>query len=108
MLSGYRLMWMMVFFDLPVGTKRERKSATKFREFLLDQGFTMAQFSVYLRWCEGKERIEALTRIIHQNLPKSGYVNILSFTDKQYEGMTSFRGRERGPNQKNPEQFLLF
>src|SRR5690606_17027170 len=46
-LSGYRLMWMMAMFDLPVLTKPERKRAADFRKFLLDQGFEMVQFSVY-------------------------------------------------------------
>ena len=56
MLSGYRLMWMMVLFDLPVLTKRERKDASDFRKFLLDQGFEMCQLSVYMRFCAGKEQ----------------------------------------------------
>ena len=34
-LSSYRLMWIMTLFDLPVGTKKERKAATDFRNFLL-------------------------------------------------------------------------
>ena len=49
-------MWMMVLFDLPVLTKQERKDANRFRKFLLDQGFDMCQFSVYLRFCAGKEQ----------------------------------------------------
>ncbi len=57
-LSGYRLMWMMVLFDLPVLTKKERKAATRFRNFLLDQAFAMSQFSVYMRFCAGKEQVE--------------------------------------------------
>ena len=48
-------MWLMVIFDLPVGTKKQRHAATKFRNFLLDQGFSMSQFSVYLRFCGGKD-----------------------------------------------------
>ena len=48
-LSGYRMMWLYVMFDLPVGTKAERRAATRFRQSLLDDGFEMAQFSVYLR-----------------------------------------------------------
>lgn len=54
-LSGYRLMWMMVLFDLPVLEKEERKEASDFRKFLLDEGFTMSQFSVYLKLLSGKE-----------------------------------------------------
>ena len=59
-LSGYRIMWLFVLFDLPVGTKKERKAATKFRLSLLDMGFEMSQFSVYLKFCAGKEQGDAL------------------------------------------------
>ena len=71
-LSGYRLMWMMVLFDLPVLTKKERKAATKFRKFLLDQGFEMSQFSVYLRFCAGKEQAETYTKRVSKNTPETG------------------------------------
>lgn len=108
MLTGYRLMWVMVIFDLPVGTKKQRHAATKFRNFLLDQGFEMAQFSVYLRFCGGKEQMEAYVRRIEKSLPKTGLVQILSFTDKQYEGIVSFDGRTREPQNENPQQYVLF
>ena len=98
----------MVLFDLPVGTKRERKAATKFREFLLDEGFGMCQYSVYMRFCAGKEQTEAYIRRISASLPESGAVQVLCFTDKQYEKIISFRGRRREPNRKNSEQFVLF
>ncbi len=108
MLSGYRIMWMMVLFDLPVLTKRERKAATVFRKFLLDQGFEMSQFSVYLRHCVGKEQAEALTRRIEKVVPSTGKVHIIFFTDKQYETTVCFDGRARQPSRKNPEQYTLF
>ena len=106
-LSGYRLMWMMVLFDLPVLTKKERRAATGFRNFLLDQGFEMAQFSVYMRFCAGKEQVETYTERIRKNLPKTGKVTILGFTDKQYERMVCFSGRKQEPDQKNPSQYVL-
>jgi CRISPR-associated protein Cas2 len=107
-LSGYRIMWMMVFFDLPVTETEKRKAATNFRNFLLDQGFEMAQFSVYVRYTSGKEAVEALTRKIELAVPSDGKVDILQFTDKQYENIVSFRGREKGNDYKNPDQFVLF
>ncbi len=55
-LSGYRIMWLFVLFDLPVGTKRERKAANGFRHALLDLGFEMSQFSVYIKYSAGKEQ----------------------------------------------------
>ncbi len=101
-------MWMMVLFDLPVSNRKERKAASGFRNFLKDQGFEMAQFSVYARYTSGKEAVEALTRKVESVLPAEGKVDILQFTDKQYENIVSFRGRDREPDKENPKQFVLF
>ncbi|MGA3309816.1 MAG: CRISPR-associated endonuclease Cas2 [Xanthobacteraceae bacterium] len=107
-LSGYRIMWLCVFFDLPVGTKKERKAATRFRLKLLDLGFEMTQYSVYLRFCAGKEQAESYERKIEQAMPSAGKVHILAITDKQYENIRTYRGRNREQSLKNPEQFALF
>lgn len=107
-LSAYRLMWMFVLFDLPVRTRTERRAYTRFRNFLLDQGFEMAQFSVYMRFCMGKEQMEAHTRRIEQNCPNAGKVHIVAITDRQYETMVCFEGRKREPGRKNPDQLVLF
>ena len=108
MLSGYRLMWMMVLFDLPVLTKKERRDATKFREFLLDQGFGMCQLSVYMRFCAGKEQAQVYTRRVEAALPDAGNVQIVYITDKQYENIVSFDGPQRRPGNENPRQYTLF
>ncbi len=50
-LNAYHIMWLFVFFDLPVTTKIERKTAARFRKDLMKDGFTMMQFSVYIRHC---------------------------------------------------------
>ncbi len=107
-LSGYRLMWMTVMFDLPVATKAERYAATQFRNFLLDQGFERAQLSVYMRCCSGKQHTETLTRRIAGATPERGKVDILYLTDKQYEAIVSFRGTKRQKSRTNPDQFSLF
>jgi CRISPR-associated protein Cas2 len=107
-LSGYRIMWLVVLFDLPVGTKKERKSATGFRLKLLDLGFEMTQFSVYLRFCAGKEQAEAYERKIERAMPASGKVHIMAITDKQYENIRTYRGRNREQSPKNPNHYALF
>lgn len=107
-LSGYRIMWLMVLFDLPVGTKKERKRATDFRLHLLDLGFEMSQFSVYLRFCAGKEQAETFIRQIEERMPPSGKVHIVQITDKQYENTRTFTGRKREPTKTNPNQLMLF
>ena len=99
---------MMVLFDLPVLTKKERRDATKFRQFLLDQGFGMCQLSVYMRFCAGKEQTQVYTKRVQQALPDAGNVQIVYITDKQYENIVSFDGPRRRPANKNPEQFALF
>ena len=94
-MSGYRIMWMLVMFDLPVVEKKQRKEATRFRNSLLDLGFDMVQFSVYMRCCVSRERADAVTRKVRQAMPSGGKVTILFITDKQYAGMLNFRARER-------------
>ena len=101
-------MWVFVLFDLPVGTKKERKAATKFRHTLLDFGFEMSQFSVYLKFCAGKEQAEALARQVEAEMPPSGKVHMVYITDKQYENIRTYRGRKREPSPKMPNQLALF
>ncbi len=108
MLTGYRLMWMVVMFDLPVVTKAERKAAADFRLTLLDMGFEMNQFSVYMRFCTSAAQVETLCRRVEAALPGGGKVNILQFTDKQYERIISFHGQTKLPPGKSPDQFNLF
>lgn len=101
-------MWLMVMFDLPVDTRERSRAAAKFREFLLNEGFEMGQFSIYLRFTSGKEQVETYTRRIERNLPETGKVYMLAITDKQYENIARFSGRSRQAAVKNPDQLALF
>lgn len=95
-------------FDLPVLTKSERKAASDFRKSLLDMGFEMTQFSVYMRFCTSQSQIDTYCRRVESALPEGGKVNILSFTDKQYERIISYYGRVKQAPNKTPDQFDLF
>lgn len=77
-------MWIIVLFDLPVATKAERKTAAAFRNSLLDAGFQMVQFSVYMKHCSGKEQAESIQKKVKVNVPLHGNVKILHITDKQF------------------------
>lgn len=101
-------MWVMVLFDLPTMTQGERRAASGFRNYLLDEGFEMAQFSVYLRCTPSKEAASAYIRRIQSSLPDDGKVDILQFTDRQYENIVCFRGKSRDSNPENPTQLALF
>ncbi len=102
------MMWLYVMFDLPVGTHGERKAASKFRHFLLDHGFEMAQFSVYLRFAESKEVAETHIERIAGALPKKGKVHIVTVTDKQYANARIFSGQKHEHGSRNPNQLMLF
>lgn len=108
MLSGYRLMWILVMFDLPVAEKKERKAASDFRNTLLDLGFSMTQLSVYLRFCTSTKEVETYSKKIEAALPSGGKVHILVFTDKQYERIQTYHGRQKQNAKKTPDQFDLF
>ena len=69
--NGYRIMWLVVMFDLPVATKIERKLATQFRNNLLDMGFEMMQFSVYTKFCSSKSKAVSTDTIISRWLDQS-------------------------------------
>ncbi len=101
-------MWVMVLFDLPTATKKERHNYSKFRSFLLDNAFEMAQFSVYVRHTSGKEAIKAIIKKVEAAMPPEGKVDILQFTDKQYENIVCLRGKRRSDSLKNPEQLVMF
>jgi CRISPR-associated protein Cas2 len=101
-------MWMMVMFDLPVGTEAERKGAHDFREGLKDIGFVMAQYSVYLKHTSGQAECDALMHRVHGLLPEGGRVYIHCLTDKQYEKIVRFERKKRQDGFKNPEQYELF
>ena len=101
-------MWLYVMFDLPVGSRGERKAAARFRHFLLDEGFEMAQFSVYLRFVERKDAADSMIGRVGDALPRYGKVHIITITDKQYGNARIFNGRRRESVVKNPNQLVLF
>ena len=107
-LSEYRVMWVMVFFDLPTATKKDRKVSADFRKRLIEDGFTMFQFSIYIRHCASIENAEVHIRRVKAILPEHGKVGILCITDKQFGEIQLFYGRKpQGPNAPG-QQLELF
>ena len=98
---------MFVFFDLPVGTKDERRAATRFRNFLKDDGYMMLQWSVYARVCRGEEAAEKHVHRVTRNLPKKGSVRALQVTDKQYGRMRLLLGKATKNEKVAPLQMVL-
>jgi CRISPR-associated protein Cas2 len=107
-LSGYKAMWILVLFDLPTRKKKQRKRATQFRKILLEDGFDMMQYSVYLRPCPSEENTDVHFERVKRALPPEGHVRIFKITDKQFERMHCFRSGEVSDLEVMPEQLGLF
>ncbi len=100
-------MWLFVFFDLPVGTKAERRSATRFRNFLKDDGYMMLQYSVYARVARGEDAASKHVQRITKKLPQKGSVRALHVTDKQYARMRLLLGEAKKNERIAPQQMVL-
>ncbi len=107
-LNAYRIMWVLVMFDMPTETKTERKIYTKFRKQILDDGFSMFQFSLYIRHCSSRENAEVHIQRVKKILPAKGHIGILNITDKQFGAMEIFRGKELIEVLPVPQQLELF
>ena len=101
-------MWILVFFDLPTETKKERKIYTDFRKKIISDGFTMFQFSIYVRHCASKENADVHIIRVKSILPEKGHIGILCITDKQFASMEIFYGRKEKKVQAVGQQLELF
>jgi CRISPR-associated protein Cas2 len=93
-LNQYRIMWVLVLWDLPTETATERKVAAEFRKNILKDGFTMFQFSIYLRHCTSRENADTHIQRVKRLLPSKGHVGIISITDKQFGMIEIFYGKK--------------
>ncbi len=106
--SKYRMAWVMVFFDLPVGTPEERRDASNFRRDLIKDGYMMVQFSVYARPCGSADRVETQVRRLRSKIPARGEVRGLLITDAQWGRMIVVRSQKKEDPEDMPEQMMFF
>ncbi len=107
-LNQYRVLWVIVFFDLPTETKKDRKNYSRFRKRLMQDGFTMIQYSIYSRHCNSRENSEVHMNRVRSILPPKGEVIMFTLTDKQFGLMEIFRGPEEAERPDTPQQLELF
>ena len=106
--SEYRIMWLLVLFDLPTETKKDKKAYALFRKNLIKDGFTMFQFSIYIRHCASMENAEVHKKRVKSFLPEFGNVGIICITDKQFGNIDIFYGtKPQRPNSPG-QQLELF
>ena len=108
LISGYRCMWIIVMFDLPVDTPQERRAYAQFRKKLLRDGFTRMQYSVYTRHCASRENADVHVARVEATIPDDGEVRAIIITDRQYERMRVFWGKTRKSPENPPRQLELF
>ena len=101
-------MWVLVFFDLPTETKKERKAYAQFRKKLLDNGFSMFQFSIYVRHCPSSENAQVHIKRVKNSLPELGQIGILCITDKQFGSIELFFGRKEAKARAPSQQLEMF
>ncbi len=107
-LNAYKIMWLIVMFDLPTQTKKNQKDAALFRKNLEKSGFVMHQYSVYLRFCASLESAEVYIKRVRSFMPSAGKASIISITDKQYSNAINIWGTSEQKIQKKPVQLEFF
>jgi CRISPR-associated protein Cas2 len=105
--GGERFMRMMVFFDLPTLTKTDRRNASRFRNFLVKEGYIMLQLSVYSRLCKGQDAVDKHAKRLKCLIPKEGSVRLLVITEKQYASMEILVGTLKKEEEIGEKQLLL-
>jgi CRISPR-associated protein Cas2 len=106
--SEYRIMWVLVLFDLPTETKKDKKNYTLFRKNLLRDGFTMFQFSIYVRHCPSIENADVHRKRVKSFLPQFGKIGIMCITDKQFGNIELFYGQKTISVDAPGQQLELF
>lgn len=101
-------MWLFVFFDLPTETKKDRRNASQFRNNIMKDGFTMMQFSVYIRHCASGESADVHEKRINRLVPPLGKVSVLRITDKQFGMIINYLGKAKQESVDAPTQLELF
>lgn len=105
----YSFMRMIVFFDLPMNSKKEVKTYTQFRKFLIKSGFSMMQFSIYCKVFNNIEAAQSYLKILKKNVPMQGQIRIMIVTEKQYNDIEIIIGGKSKQEEKvTIDPFVLF
>jgi CRISPR-associated protein Cas2 len=107
-INAYRIMWIIVMYDLPMVTKKEKQHYAEFRKSMLADGFARFQFSMYLRHCSSREHADMHVDRVKKWLPPHGHIGIMTITDKQFGMMKIFKSREAIGGPGAPTQLVLF
>ncbi len=100
-------MRVIVFFDLPVKTKKDRREYARFRKFLIKSGFVMMQESVYSKLALNQNAADAVCINVKKSKPPQGLVQMLTVTEKQFSKMEMLVGSVNSNIVTSDERFLI-
>jgi len=106
-MSTYRKMILLAMFDMPTETKGDLKRYRKFRKDLMSFGFSMFQFSVYIRFCDSLYMAEKYETKIKEVAPDKSSIRVLRVTENQYKNMIIIENYREKPEEKVREQTQL-
>jgi len=106
-MDNEKFMRLIVFFDLPTKTKKDRKVYTTFRKKLLENGFFMLQYSVYCRICKGVQLSKKYIEYVKKVTPSKGNIRILQVTDKQFSSMELLIGVKTNEEKAIKTQLII-
>ena len=101
-------MWVIAMFDLPTDTQAARRAYARFRRDLLEDGFTMMQYSIYTRHCASIDNAEVHVARMGRLVPSAGEVRFMVITDRQWERIRVSVGKRREPARPAPAQLEFF
>lgn len=90
-----KFMRLMLFFDLPMLTDKNRREYNRFHKYLLKNGFIMMQKSVYTKLVINNVTSGAVKQRVRENLPTDGIVELLEITEKQFSRIEYLVGEEQ-------------
>lgn len=99
-------MRVIVFFDLPTETLQNRREYTRFRKYLIRNGFMMMQESVYCKLVLNQTVMETVMDNVRKNKPSEGLIQMLMITEKQYSKMEFVLGQYEGDIITSDERFI--
>ena len=102
-----RYMRVIVFFDLPTLSPEDRRAYTRFRKFLINDGYMMLQESVYCKLAMNQNSVNALILRIKQNKPNAGLVQVLTITEKQFACMELIIGDKNNDIVDSSERMIV-
>lgn len=100
-MSAYKYMRILVMYDVPNNSSEENKEYSKFRKLLIKNGYTMMQYSIYIKCLNVKTKYKSEVKKISKSLPSHGNIRVLAITEKQYQDMIFLRGESNINEQVN-------